>query len=213
MGNTKYILFDAANTLIHKPELWTKLQAVLKEAGYDVPSGLLKKNHKLLSECTRFPDRTSADFYRGFNAELLYSLGILPSEKLLDAVFSSCTYLEWERFEDTAALDSLDIPLGVLSNFNRSLKGLLEKKFGPLFRDVIISEEAGYGKPDLRFYEAALAAAGCRAEEILYIGDSPKLDVEPALKAGMRTLLIDRDNVYPLVKNRITSIAELVVYL
>jgi len=41
--STKYILFDAANTLIHKPALWENLLQVLEKNGHAIPPELLKK--------------------------------------------------------------------------------------------------------------------------------------------------------------------------
>ena len=109
MQNIKYILFDAANTVIHKPVLWPSMQAVLLKYGYTVPEEKLKLHHKLLSEVVNFPDRTSKEFYLYFNAELLMSLGIIPSEEILNDLFAACSYLPWERFNDTEWLNTCKI--------------------------------------------------------------------------------------------------------
>lgn len=205
-----YVLFDAVNTLIHKPMLWERMQGVLVAAGHHIPSDLLRRNHKLMSECLHFPDRTSQDFYQKFNAELLYSLGIIPTETLLTDIFRACTYLPWVTFADTSALTTLHRPSGIVSNFNKTLPQLVGDLFGPeVFRDIVVSELKGVAKPQLVFYEAALAAAGVPAAEILYVGDSIKLDMEPALALGMQAVLIDRDGVFPYYPRRIDSFAQL----
>jgi FMN phosphatase YigB (HAD superfamily) len=213
MRHIKYILFDAANTLIHKPLLWKNLQVVLSKSGYEVPDDLIRRNHKLLSEHVKFPDRTSRDFYSGFNSDLLYSLGISPSPELLDEIFTACTYLPWEKFSDTEIIDSLQLPVGILSNFNNTLKDTISEKFGEVFKHIFISENYGVAKPDLKFYEIAIRETGFAPHEILYIGDSIKLDMEPAIRSSLNSLLIDRDNVYPVYKNRITSLDQLTLYL
>lgn len=213
MNKIKYILFDAANTLIHKPLLWERFQLVLRKFEYPVSDISLRQQHKLVSESIKFPDQTSKEFYRNFNSELLVSLGIAPSEKLLDEIFSSCTYLPWEKFDDTKILNSLNLPLGVLSNFNKTLNNTLEKEFGSMFKHVFISENYGVAKPNIKFYEIALKEIGIDPTKVLYIGDSIQLDIEPAEKASINSLLIDRDNVYPNYKNRISSLNELTLYL
>ena len=213
MSDIKYILFDAANTLIHKPMLWKNLQSSLKKFSHNVPEELLKRNHKLLSECLRFPDRTSKEFYLGFNSELLYSLGISPTSELLDEIFSSCTYLQWEKFSDTIIIDSIHLPCGIISNFNSTLTEIINKEFGEKFKHILVSENYGVVKPSLQFYEIAANKIGFAPNEILYIGDSIKLDIEPAIKVSFNTLLIDRDNVYPIYINRITSLEALTLYL
>ncbi|MFB6457674.1 HAD family hydrolase [Chitinophaga sp. Hz27] len=188
----KYILFDAANTLIHKPQLWTKMDAAFQKFGIEVDMKRLQTNHKLLSEVIEFPDKTSADFYRKFNADLLLSLGIIPEEELLNCIFEYCTYLPWEKFEDTNVLDKLNVPVGVVSNFNNGLSGILNGLFGNRFQDIIVSEEKKLRKPDLAFYQLAQDAVGLKPDEILYIGDSLSLDIIPGKQMGWRVLLIDR---------------------
>ena len=118
----QYLLFDVSGTLLHKPSLYAIILDVLAKRGHNVSLQELKLKHKMLSEIIHFPDKTDSKFYRIFNAELLYSLGILPTESLLDELFSSCSYLPWERFEDTDVLSQIALPMGILSNFNTSLK-------------------------------------------------------------------------------------------
>ena len=68
-------------------------------------------------------------------------------------------------------------------------------------------------KPELKFYQTAIEKLEIEASEILYIGDSLKLDIIPAKKLGMNTLLIDRDNIYPNSEKRISSFKELKKYI
>jgi putative hydrolase of the HAD superfamily len=213
MSEIKYILFDAANTIIHKPLLWQKLDKVLKDFGHEVQPNLLKHNHKLLSESINFPDRTSSNFYRTFNSELLYSLGIIPDDAILKNIFQECTYLPWEKFSDSSALEKLKLPIGIVSNFNNSLVATIEKEFGTIFSRIIISESYGKRKPDQEFYKIAVNELDLNPENILYIGDSIKLDIEPASKLGINAVLIDRDNVYPLFNKRIVSLEQLDQFL
>jgi putative hydrolase of the HAD superfamily len=205
----KYIFFDVAGTLLGKPSLYTNIQKTIEEFGFQVSLQDIKSKHKLLSEVIHFPDRTDADFYKKFNAELLYLLGIVPSNEILDAIFKNCTYLPWEAFEDTKVLSELNLPLGVISNFNTTLKDKLNQFFGPVFQDVFVSEELGVAKPKIEFYQKALEKIPFQANEVLYIGDSIKLDFEPAAKLGFNVLIIDRDNFYPNLKNKIANLAEI----
>ncbi len=205
----KYIFFDVAGTLLGKPTLYTKIQNSLYDFGYDVLLDEIKNKHKFLSEVIHFPDRTDEIFYQKFNSELLYLLGIIPNEELLTFIFKNCTYLPWQEYEDTKILKELNMPLGVISNFNSSLKSKLNDFFGPIFQDVFVSEELGVSKPNIEFYKKALHKTPFLASEILYIGDSIKLDFEPATKLGFNVLIIDRDNFYPNLKNKISNLAEI----
>lgn len=195
-GKISYILFDAANTLIHKPTLWDKMLGVLQQHQIHISPEKLKYHHKLLSEYVDFPDRTSREFYAGFNRELLLSFGIIPSDALLEDIFSACTYMPWERFEDTHWLNQATVSLGVISNFNNNLPGILQGLFGEVFKDIIVSEQLNIRKPDTAFYEHAIKAIGLPPEEILYIGDSLKLDIIPARQLGLNVRLIDRLGIF-----------------
>jgi len=62
----------------------------------------------------------------------------------------------------------------------------------------ISSAEHGYMKPHRSIFDAALERAGVRAEESVMVGDSLKHDVEGALKAGMRAVLLRRSGEVPL---------------
>ena len=138
MGNIEFVLFDAASTLIHKSELWARINVALANHGITVNELLLKIRHKLVSELIRFPDNTSADFYRHFNSELLYSIGITPNKLLLNDIFTACTHLKWGTFDDTEALKNINLPKGILSNFNSSLTKLNNEAFHDTFSKIII---------------------------------------------------------------------------
>ena len=209
----KYIYFDVAGTLLEKPLLYANIQKSLADFGYDITIKDIKIKHKLVSELIHFPDRTDEMFYTKFNSEFLYVLGIVPTEELLKSIFKNCTYLNWQAFEDTQILKEINIPMGVISNFNTSLRDKLEHFFGPIFKDVFVSEELGVAKPNIAFYQEALNKIQLKPSEVLYIGDSVRLDYEPAYKIGFNVLIIDRDNFYPNLKYKISNLAEITDFL
>jgi HAD superfamily hydrolase (TIGR01509 family) len=209
----KYIFFDVSGTLLGKPILFFKINEVLLSHKYVVDLNELKFKHKLLSEVIHFPDRTDEHFYNYFNAELLRLLGIMPSESLLKAIFTNCTYLPWEKFDDTNTLTEIKVPMGIISNFNSTLKDKLNQFFGPVFKDVLVSEELGVAKPAIAFYESALERLQFKPSEVLYVGDSLKLDIEPASSLGIKSLLIDRDDFYSSSPFKIKSLVEIKKYL
>ncbi|PVX46587.1 HAD superfamily hydrolase (TIGR01549 family) [Flavobacterium sp. 103] len=209
----KYIFFDVAGTLLGKPTLFSNIQKALNDLDHIVDLAEIKNKHKLLSEVIHFPDRTDKGFYDKFNSELLYLLGIVPTEELLGKIFDNCTYLPWKEYEDTKVLNEIKIPIGVISNFNSTLKDKLKLFFDVDFQNVLVSEELGVAKPNIEFYQKALDRIGFESNEVLYVGDSIKLDLEPASKIGFNTLIIDRDNFYPNFKNRISNLSEIKKYL
>ncbi len=209
----KYIFFDVSGTLLGKPSLWNNINEVLKEFGHSKSLQEIKYKHKLLSEVIHFPDRTDAEFYTKFNSEFLRLLGIIPDELLVNAMFKKCTYLPWEKYDDTDVLSQLTVPLGIVSNFNTTLGDKLNAFFGPVFSHIIVSETEGVAKPDPEFYQRAIDKVKLTPEEILYIGDSIRLDLEPAMRLGIKSVLIDRDNFYPESHLRIKHLSEIKSFL
>jgi len=209
----KCIALDVANTLLHKPMVLEVIHNLLLESKYDISFYTLKKHHKLVSELIQFPDVTNQDFYYHFNTELLLSLGVYPDDKLLTEIFKNCTYRDWEAFEDTKVLKELNTELVIFSNFNKGLPSLLNRFFEVPFKHVIASESIGVAKPNIDFYKLAIKKVGIPSENILYIGDSLKLDIIPAKQLGMQTLLLDRDEFYPAYPERIVTLESLSNYL
>lgn len=203
------LLFDAANTLIYKPDLFNNVASVLKknEIKFDITE--LKKQHKFISELINFPDKTSKDFYKTFNKEWLYSVGLIPNDKLLEEIFTSCSYLPWSPFSDTIKLKNLSIKKAIISNFHEGLNQIIDKYYPSVFDSIIVSEVENLRKPSIDFYLKAIEKLKCLPEEIIYIGDSIKLDLEPALKLGIKAWLIDRENYYPNFYRRLNSLNDI----
>lgn len=205
----KAIFFDCANTLLHKPDIYPAILRVLADHNITIPEATLVHHHRLLSEAILFPDRTSRDFYLDFNAHLLRAFGVLPEARLLDALFDACSYLPWKAFPDTDFLSAIELPMGVLSNWDTSL----DEKLGLLnarFNWVLGSDAHRLRKPDPAFFLKAIEAAGVEASTLIYVGDSLRLDIEPAKQLGIQAILIDRDNLYPhSTASRIKSLHEL----
>lgn len=64
--------------------------------------------------------------------------------------------------------------------------------FADAFDAVIVSAEAGAGKPDPRIFHAALDALGVSAMDATMVGDSLRRDVAGAHAAGIASIWIDR---------------------
>jgi FMN phosphatase YigB (HAD superfamily) len=75
----------------------------------------------------------------------------------------------------------------------------------------VASAELGRAKPDPAAFASALELAGVPAAAALHAGDSPREDVEGALAAGLRAVLVARDGAAspPPGVPAITSLVEL----
>jgi FMN phosphatase YigB (HAD superfamily) len=63
--------------------------------------------------------------------------------------------------------------------------------------DCITSVDAGCCKPDRRIFDLALAVAGSRPERCVMVGNSEYADVAPAVRLGMRAILVAIEDAPP----------------
>lgn len=209
----KYLYLDVANTLLHKPSVFKNIQTVLFDYSIQVELEEIKFKHKLCSELIKFPDKTNIEFYNHFNKEFLLTFGISADDKMLEDIFKACTYQPWVPFEDVKFLKQVSTPIGIISNWDKSLESKLNELIDLNLDTIIGSEEFGTSKPNLKIFEAAILKANVEPQDIIYVGDSIKLDVEPALNLGIKSYLIDRDNTYPNANvPRICSFEEIVEF-
>ena len=96
------------------------------------------------------------------------------------------------------ALRARGLTVGVISNSHRSLASFSEHFALDRFITIgVSSAEHGYMKPHHSIFDAALERAGVRADEAVMVGDSISADIEGALTAGMRAVLIRRSGERP----------------
>jgi len=86
--------------------------------------------------------------------------------------------------------------LGIVTNGPHDMQAGKLEKLGlqPFFpADAVwVSHVVGFGKPDRRIYELALARFGVRPEETLFVGDSWEADVAGPLRAGLQAVWLNK---------------------
>lgn len=97
-------------------------------------------------------------------------------------------------------LNEQQVPWGIVTNGSRSqhrkcrAAGLDE--LAPI---IIVSEEAGYAKPDPRIFRDALEEMGLtRSEQVMFVGDNPVADIDGAKHFGMKATWVRRGREYPV---------------
>jgi putative hydrolase of the HAD superfamily len=95
--------------------------------------------------------------------------------------------------ETLIALKKMGLKLGIVSNTfvnAHSLEKHLEQlDLLDFFTVRMYSYEFDFRKPDARIFKIAAERIGEAAENILYVGDRIDMDIKPALKVGMKTVL------------------------
>ena len=108
----------------------------------------------------------------------------------------------FEMYDDAAPvltqLSEQGLIVGAISNSHRSLDAFCEHfSLRGLITVSVSSAEHGYMKPHRSIFDSALAKAGVAAAEAVMVGDSLKHDIEGALAAGMRAVLLRRSGEMP----------------
>jgi HAD superfamily hydrolase (TIGR01549 family) len=118
----------------------------------------------------------------------------------------------FELFEDTlpvlAELRAHGLKIGLVSNTGRDLAAFVAHH--ALDVDAAVSSAShGKTKPHPSIFESALEQLGVSAEEAAMVGDSPEDDVEGARALGMRAFLVDRDDRFPELDDRLPDLRAL----
>jgi putative hydrolase of the HAD superfamily len=100
-----------------------------------------------------------------------------------------------EAGETLQALHRRGLKLMVVSNFDSRLLGILEGLgVASSFADIFVSSAVGYAKPDRRIFDFVLGAQQLAPEDVVHVGDSIANDLGGAANAGMKGILVDRED-------------------
>jgi putative hydrolase of the HAD superfamily len=200
------VFLDALGTLVELEPPWEHLREV-------VPTEV--SDERLVAAVREEMAYYRAHAHEGRDAASLAELRVRCATVLSDGLGTDVSAEElvgavhMRAYPDSApALAELrgrGLKLVVVSNWDCSLGTVLERcGLAELLDGHVSSADAGARKPDPAIFAAALALAGCRAEEALHVGDSPEEDLAGAGAAGIEALLLDRSGAAD-----ISSLAEI----
>ena len=90
-----------------------------------------------------------------------------------------------------------NVKLGILTNAydpEMQTKRIRASGLFDFFDRIQISGEEEYAKPNSKAFYLICNRLGNKPEECVFIGDSPKYDIDGAITAGLQTILIQREN-------------------
>ncbi|HLX07578.1 MAG TPA: HAD-IA family hydrolase [Thermoanaerobaculia bacterium] len=204
------VTFDVTHTLVHCPRLGNIYSEVLGRHGIEVaPAEALRLIGVVWREmaCSADPsrDRFSAHpegprgWWRRFLCRFCEHLEAPPPSPFAAAeLFHRFGGGEaWEVYPEVpGVLDALrerGLRLGVISNWDTRLPEVLRQlDLARRFEVVVYSSAVGVEKPDSRIFRRALRELGVEPRAALHVGDSRLEDLEGAIAAGLRALLLVR---------------------
>jgi putative hydrolase of the HAD superfamily len=229
----KAVFFDAAGTLFEAREPVGHTYArIARKHGLNADDAMVSAGFRRAFSSTpglAFGPGRRADEIRHLEREWWYGLvrrsfAGLGEFDSFDAFFEELFgYFgdpgNWEPLPEAHSvlrrLKDSDLKLGIISNFDARLYGILEGlELRPFFETVMISSEAGYAKPAPQIFARALSDLGVPSAEAVHIGDSEHMDVRGAQDAGLRAILIDTGSTRaPVIERnvaRVSSLAQLI---
>jgi putative hydrolase of the HAD superfamily len=209
------VFFDAGETLVHPdpsfPELFAR---IVTREGYPREPVAISDGLALVSDefrrasheqalWTTSPER-SRRFWLGVYDRFLGVLDLPRDDGLADTLYTAFTdRRNYAAFDDVVPTlrvlrDDGGATLGVISNYEAWLDDLLsDLGLSDLLPVRVISGVVGVEKPDPAIFRLALERVGLPAAEVVYVGDVPDFDYEPAAAIGMFPVLIDRRGRHP----------------
>src|SRR5882757_443856 len=136
-------------------------------------------------------------------SEPLVAIGVVPENDLvlqLNKLFMDCVNDSPMLFDDVLPvlqrLRSLDIRTAILTNgpSDGQRRKLKATGLADCVDHVAIGEEIGFSKPSPLAFHSVVERFSLVNSAALMVGDSPELDYDAALKAGLKALLLDRSN-------------------
>ena len=208
MARAKAVITDYIGTLVNAnyynmADSQRTLHKALADAGFEMgleefleAYGQAHEKYRVV-RYEQFQEVTNAVWV----CEALNSLGCAVSEE--DSRIKTALNVFFQRYVESLELRPYaeklltrvkeHCKLGLVSNFTyapviyASLRNLGINHF---FNAVVVSHENGWRKPHTQIFQDTLAKLQVKAEETVFIGDSPLEDIKGAKAAGLKTVFV-----------------------
>jgi putative hydrolase of the HAD superfamily len=227
----KAIFFDAAGTLVKPSRRVGESYAVMaRKYGLEAPAAEIAERFRLCFHAApplAFPGAPAveiADLERAWWKALVRRIfepwdGFQRFDECFAELFAYFAqpgaWLLYPEAEETlSALKRRGMVLGVISNFDSRLIGILEGLgVAHWFEHIFVSSRVGHAKPAPEIFQKALERHNLKAGDALHVGDSEENDLVGATTAGLNGVLVERSgetgsNLSPRIKS-LSSILSL----
>jgi putative hydrolase of the HAD superfamily len=223
MMNARAVFFDVDFTLIYPGPTFRGEGYQAFCARYDIEADPARFEAAVASAAPLLdtPEDTSYDdeIFIAYTRHIIEQMGGRGEQ--VDAAAREI-YREWaschhfELFEEVpGVLQSLaasGVRLGLISNSHRCLASFQSHfELQGLIAAAVSSAEHGLMKPHPSIFRAALQLADVAPADAVMVGDSVRQDVEGALRAGMRAVLLHRAATAHPLENELAELGVTVV--
>ncbi|BBE32119.1 hypothetical protein OSSY52_22600 [Tepiditoga spiralis] len=214
----KGIIFDLYGTLIDASSLFKKVAFELSDETNIDPLIIENRIYELYDDIFKnyyLNEFKSERYYYGkLFKKLKEEISFISSiEEIIDFMYESFSKLP--LYADVTYLNELrqnGYKIIILSNADSSFvkEGLINNRL--FYNELIISEEVKFYKPSKEIFDIALSKSNLRTSEVLFVGDNLDTDIKGGVNAGIKSILIDRDNKYKYAL-KIKNLYELKKYM
>ena len=198
----KAILFDLDNTLMDREALFRRVAQTFYEEHLSVMAKAPQEHvMKMLIRWDEdgFSDR-NAMLQRWLNEWPGIGMTLDSLTRWYRSSMDRKTEPDPEINKFLADLNERGLTWGIVTNGGTSSQRSKCKAAGleKLAQFIIVSEEAGYEKPDPRIFRDSLRLIGLSApRDVIFVGDSPNADIDGSKRFGMQAAWIRRGRRYP----------------
>ncbi|MBF0404815.1 HAD family hydrolase [Candidatus Magnetominusculus xianensis] len=212
-GGLTGILFDFGDTLVAlRPSREEVFMLAASSIGLRLRLADVKSAYTIVDFNNKYSSIKIKDavekaaFYLDYNEKLCRAIGISSHFKRLQPVlveqFNQKRH--WSAIKGVKGVlgnlqHRLGLPLGIVANWDRNLRMIIDRLgLTSYFKVIISSEEAGVEKPNPEILDIALRGMSLEKsrKNVLYVGNEYESDVLCATMAGVIPILIDRRNLY-----------------
>ena len=218
------VLFDLDGTLIKTVDASEILRRILSIHGIEKSISEIMEARIAAEESLTIEDYKMPyyDFWDSWNMKILRRLGVKGD---LSKLSRRITDLWWEYAdvklypdvtEAIKILRGMNLKLGIITNgFQKDIEIILSKLRFRHSLDITVGvDSVKKPKPHKEIFLYAVNRLKIEPEEALYIGDAIEADYFGALRAGLKALLIDReDRVQRRDIEKIRSLLEISKYI
>jgi len=200
----KAVFFDVDFTLIYPGPTFRGegYHAFCAQHGIDVDPAKFSAAVASAAPLLDGPDDTpyDADIFVAYTRHIIEEMGgrgpnLDACARQIYQAWAACQH--FELYDDVPGvlreLTAAGIRIGLISNTHRCLASFQSHfDLQGLISATVSSSNHGLMKPHPSIFAAALQLAGVAARDAVMVGDSVRQDVEGALRAGMRAVLLHR---------------------
>jgi putative hydrolase of the HAD superfamily len=218
----KAVLFDLGGTLIKTDSVSIILKRILTKHGIQVQVNIDETDFdEIAKEMSRDYGLPYRKFWRIYNVKLLKKVGLGENlEKLADSItdewWDNVGLELYPEVKDTLLmLRRQGLKLGIVTNgFRKDIDDILSRVGLAEQFDVTVGvDDVGKPKPEKKMFLYALEKMAVKPHEALFVGDTLDADYKGAEGAGLKPLLIDRDEKVCDDFTKIHDLKEVVQYL